>query len=70
MAAVLQGSKTEILAASLKSPAEAAQALQAGAHHLTLPWDILQAMTTHELSEQTVQEFRNSGCGLQLEALV
>ena len=64
MAAVLKGSKTEILAASLKSPQEAAAALQAGAHHLTLPLDILQAMTTHELSEQTVKEFNENGIGI------
>ena len=64
MAAVLQGSPTEILAASLKSPEEAAAALQAGAHHLTLPLSVLQAMTTHELSERTVEEFAQSGRGI------
>ncbi|HCF26917.1 MAG TPA: transaldolase, partial [Cyanobacteria bacterium UBA11049] len=36
MASILQNSDTEILAASIKSPQEAAAALQAGAHHLTL----------------------------------
>ncbi len=61
MAKVLEGSETEILAASLKSPQEAADALQAGAHHLTVPLDILTAMTTHELSENTVREFNNNG---------
>jgi transaldolase len=64
MATILQGSGVEILAASLKSPAEAAAALQAGAHHLTLPYDILQAMTTHELSEQTIEEFKEKGIGI------
>jgi transaldolase len=64
MATVLQGSKTTILAASLKSPQEAAAALQAGAHHLTLPMDILQGMTTHNLSEQTVEEFNRNGKGI------
>ena len=64
MAAVLQGSPTEILAASLKSPEEAAAALQAGAHHLTLPLIVLQAMTAHELSERTVEEFAKSGRGI------
>jgi transaldolase len=66
MAAVLQGSKTEILAASLKSPEEAAAALMAGSHHLTLPLHLLQAMTTHVLSEQTVTEFNSHGKGLML----
>jgi transaldolase len=64
MAAVLQGSDTEILAASLKSPQEAAAAIVAGAHHLTLPLSLLQAMTTHELSEQTIKEFNNNGTGI------
>ncbi len=64
MAKVLEGSKTEILAASLKSPQEAADALQAGANHLTVPLDILNAMTTHELSEKTVLEFNEKGQGI------
>ncbi|BAU64602.1 Transaldolase [Stanieria sp. NIES-3757] len=64
MAAILAGSKTEILAASLKSPEEAAATLQAGAHHLTIPLAILQAMTNHELSNQTVAEFNQNGQGI------
>ena len=64
MAQVLEDSDTEILAASLKSPQEAAEALQAGAHHLTVPLDILTAMTTHELSEKTVIELNEKGQGI------
>ncbi|MEA5508321.1 transaldolase family protein [Crocosphaera sp. UHCC 0190] len=64
MAQLLKNSNTEILAASLKSPREAADALQAGAAHLTLPLAILQGMTTHELSEQTVTEFNEIGKGI------
>lgn len=64
MASVLAGSNTEILAASIKSPQEAAAALQAGAHHLTLPLTMLQAMTIHEFSEKTVAEFAQNGIGL------
>ena len=64
MAQILRGSQTEILAASLKSPQEAAAALLAGANHLTLPLNLLKAMTTHELSEQTVAEFNRQGRGL------
>lgn len=64
MAAVLEGSQTQILAASLKSPQEAAAAFQAGADHITIPLDILQAMTTHDLSEQTVKEFNQNGKGI------
>lgn len=61
---ILTGSPTKILAASIKSPQEAAATLQAGAYHLTLPLEILRAMTTHELSEQTVIEFNQNGRGI------
>jgi transaldolase len=64
MASVLQGSDTEILAASIKSPEEAAASLQAGAHHLTLPLAMLQAIATHEFSQKTVEEFAKGGIGL------
>ncbi|MEG4146978.1 transaldolase family protein [Microcoleus sp. Pol12B5] len=64
MANVLQRSNTEILAASIKSPEEAVKTLLAGAHHLTLPFDVLQAMTVHELSQQTVDEFAKNGRGI------
>lgn len=64
MKAVLQGSQTDILAASLKSPTEIAQAIAAGADHITIPFELLQAMTRHPLSEQTVQEFNALGKGL------
>ncbi|MFM1843652.1 MAG: hypothetical protein RLZZ490_2395 [Cyanobacteriota bacterium] len=64
MAQVLAHSPTEILAASIKSADEAAQALMAGADHLTLPWDILDAMTHHPLSEQTMLDFNQQGKGL------
>ncbi len=64
MADVLAGSETKILAASIKSPEEAVATLQAGAYHLTLPFGILKAMTTHELSEKTVEEFHQAGVGL------
>ncbi|NEP02956.1 MAG: transaldolase [Symploca sp. SIO2E9] len=64
MANVLTGSTTEILAASIKSPEEAAAALQAGAHHLTVPLIMLQAMSTHKLSEETVADFAKNGRGI------
>ena len=66
MSNVLQGTKTEILAASIKSPQEAADTLQAGAHHLTVPMSIIKAMTTHELSQKTVAEFLENGIGIQI----
>jgi len=64
MADVLKKTNTEILAASIKSPSEAVKTLLAGAHHLTLPFDVLQAMTVHELSQQTVDEFAKNGRGI------
>ena len=64
MANVLQSANTEILAASIKSPEEAVKTLLAGAHHLTLPFEVLQAMAVHELSQQTVDEFAKNGRGI------
>lgn len=64
MANVLKNTNTEILAASIKSPAEAVQTLLAGADHLTLPLDVLQAIALHELSQQTVDEFAKNGRGI------
>ncbi len=69
MSDVLNNSQTEILAASLKSPEEAAATLQAGADHLTVPMSILQAMTTHELSEKTVAEFLANGIGIAFDGV-
>ncbi|MBD2664451.1 transaldolase [Richelia sinica FACHB-800] len=66
MANVLKGSGVEILAASIKSQSEAAASLLAGADHLTLPLSMLQAMATHQLSEQTVADFAASGIGLKI----
>jgi len=64
MADVLKKTNTEILAPSIKSPSEAVKTLLAGPHHLTLPFDVLQAMTVHELSQQTVDEFAKNGRGI------
>lgn len=51
------GCGTEILAASIKSPREAWQTVVAGAHHLTLPLDIIRQMGDHHLSDQAVEDF-------------
>lgn len=60
----LIGSRTEIVAASLKSPEEAGSAFLAGASHLTLPFDVLQALLTHPLSIATLDRFVADGVGL------
>ncbi len=64
MSNILQASNTQILAASLKSPQQAADALQSGADHLTLPLNILQSMGEHSLSQATVEEFNQNGIGI------
>jgi transaldolase len=54
---VLPAKDCQVLAASLKSPAEAVATLLAGAHHLSLPWDVLSGMAHHPLTEQALVEF-------------
>ncbi len=61
---VLEGSRTELLAASIKSPGEAVNAITAGAQHLTLPYETLVQMSHHELSEDAIREFQKKGTGL------
>ncbi len=51
------GAGTEILAASVKSPAEAVATVLAGAHSLTLPLAVIEALGSHELSDTAVAEF-------------
>ncbi len=63
---VLQGSQTQLIAASLKSPIEASSAILSGADHLTMPFDVLNALTYHEHSEDAVNDLNANGSGLQL----
>jgi transaldolase len=49
--------RTSILVASLKSPAEVVQAVVAGAHHVTIPLSLLCELGNHPLSEQAMEEF-------------
>jgi transaldolase len=57
MAAVLEGTGCEILAASIKDPAEAVAALQAGACHLTVPWRVIEEMAAHRLTDMALADF-------------
>ena len=68
LANVLEGSQTEIVAASLKSTKEAVDAFVAGAQHLTVPFDVLMGLSTHPLSEQTIEQFNADGIGLRLKS--
>jgi len=51
------GVRMTIIAASIKSPDEAVQALLAGAHHLTLPLALIEEMGEHPLSRAAIEEF-------------
>ena len=64
IAELLTGSDTKILAASIKSPEEAVATMNAGAHVLTLPLEVLQALQTHPLTEETILEFTQTGRGI------
>ncbi len=57
MAAILRGTETEILAASLKSVDEVVGALLAGAQHVTLPLELILALGEHEFSRQAIADF-------------
>ncbi|MBI5567298.1 MAG: transaldolase [Chloroflexi bacterium] len=52
---------TEILVASLKSPAEVVQAVIAGAHAVTVPLALMLEMGNHPLSDQAIEEFARAG---------
>lgn len=59
MATVIEatGASTEILAASFRSLSEVVQALQAGADHVTIPFDLMEALGDHPLSERAIEDF-------------
>jgi transaldolase len=46
-----------VLAASLKSVDEVVAVLMAGAHHVTLPMSLIDAMAEHSLTQQAVVDF-------------
>ena len=50
-------SKTQILAASIRSPKSAADAFQAGAHICTLPVNVFDDMYKHELTKSGLKQF-------------
>ena len=63
MRAVIEAvaSPLEIIAASIKSPQEALETVLAGAHHLTLPLGVIDAMAQHELSDDAIGAFSQAG---------
>jgi len=56
-----QNSTIQIIAASIKTPDEAISTTLAGAHHLTLPLNLIASMAEHPLSIKTIEEFKSSG---------
>jgi transaldolase len=66
LANVLAGSRTEILAASLKSTKEAVASVTAGAQHITVPFELLTRLPGHPLSTQTAEQFDAEGIGINL----
>lgn len=61
IAALLAGTQTRILAASLKSVSEVVETLLAGAHDITLPLDLILALGEHEFSLAALEEFDSHG---------
>lgn len=64
VAEILKQSRTEIIAASVKSSEEVCTSLSAGAHHLTLPYEVIMSLMVHPLTAQTLAEFQAIGVGL------
>jgi transaldolase len=54
------GMPVEIVAASIKSPEEAAAVVLAGAEHLTLPLEVILALGNHPLSDAAIAEFNKA----------
>ncbi len=57
----MYGKRTQIVAASIKSAEEAARASIAGAHHLTMPLDVLLSLGNHRFSDDAIAEFNSAG---------
>jgi transaldolase len=51
------GYKTQVLAASIRSPRQVIEAAKAGAHICTLPFRVLQQMFHHPLTESGLEQF-------------
>lgn len=57
MADMLDPTDCEILAAGIKSPGEAVDTLLAGAHHVSLPLDVILGLAENALTEKAVVDF-------------
>jgi transaldolase len=59
MAEILFQTDTELLAAGIKSPAEAVETVLSGADHISLPVDVIEAMAENDLTLQAYDNFDN-----------
>jgi transaldolase len=64
MVSVLQGTDTQVVAASFKTPEEVIEARMAGAAKMSVKFDVLALLTQNEFSEQALREFEANGTGL------
>lgn len=60
LSAILYGSGCEVLAAGIKSAAEATAALRAGSHHVSVPFDVIVEMAENSLSQMAISEFNRN----------
>jgi len=53
----LHGYKTEVIAASIRHPVHVTEAALAGAHIVTVPYDVLKKMLKHNLTDEGIAKF-------------
>jgi transaldolase len=66
-AQVLADGMTELMAASIKTADDAVNAVKAGAQHLTLPFDVLKALSENDLTRQAISDFQKNGKGINYQ---
>ena len=59
------GSKTQVLAASIREPLQVSKCFRVGADICTLPWDIFNKMYDHILTDQGMEKFDSDWSQLQ-----
>jgi len=57
MAKIVSGTPCEILAAGIKTASEAVETLLAGAHHISLPLEVIKEMARSPWTEQAMDDF-------------
>ena len=57
------GNGTEIRAGCLKTPAEVVEAILNGAHHVTIPLQLIEEMAEHKLYALAIEEFARAAAG-------